>query len=150
MSDMNTLGISGNLCADPESHTFDDGAVIAKLRLASNRRISKDKEKTTYVDVEVRGQDAEFALSYMKKGSKVHVTGLLDLDTWDDKVSGQKRSKHRILATTIGFGYSSGKPGGDGGNEGGGAEPAPAKTAKGGRGKKAAAPDVGTGEDIPF
>lgn len=77
---------------------------VAVFRLVSNRRIKKRNgeydERATYIDVECWNQRAEYASSYIKKGTPVLITGQLETDEWTSK-DGQKRSKLKIYASEV-------------------------------------------------
>jgi single-strand DNA-binding protein len=75
------------------------------------------REETTFVDVTLWGRTAEIAGEYLKKGRPVFIEGRLQLDTWDDKQSGQKRSKLKVVGE--GLQLLGGRPGGGGGGGGG-------------------------------
>ena len=75
------------------------------------------REEVTFVDVTFWGRTAEVAGEYLKKGRPVFIEGRLQLDTWDDKQSGQKRSKLKVIGETMQMLGS--RPGGSGGGEGG-------------------------------
>ncbi len=96
---------------------------MAELGLAINRIYSAEngekREETTFVDVTLWGRTAEIAGEYLKKGRPVFIEGRLQLDTWDDKQTGQKRSKLKVVGEGIQLLGSRG--GGEGG--GGGGEP---------------------------
>ncbi|HEY0789461.1 MAG TPA: single-stranded DNA-binding protein, partial [Chthoniobacterales bacterium] len=92
----------GNLTRDPEIRHTPKGTAVAELGLAVNRVIPADeggekREEVTFVDVPVWGRQAEVAQQYLTKGRSVFIEGRLQLDTWDDKQSGQKRSKLRVV-----------------------------------------------------
>src|SRR5207237_2157621 len=79
------------------------------------------REEVTVVDVTFWGSTAEVADEYLKKGRPVFIEGRLQLDTWDDKQSGQKRSKLKVIGETMqmlgsprGGGAANGGDGGDG------------------------------------
>ena len=59
------------------------------------------REEVTFVDVTFWGRTAEIAGEYLKKGRPVFIEGRLQLDTWDDKQSGQKRSKLKVIGETM-------------------------------------------------
>lgn len=103
----NKVIIGGNLTRDPELKYTPQGTAIARVGLAINSKYTtKDgtkKEETTFVDVDAFGKTAENAAKYLKKGSSILVEGRLKLDTWDDKTTGQKRSKLGVLADSIQF-----------------------------------------------
>lgn len=92
----------GNLTRDPEIKTIGSGSTLANLSIAVNRRYTaangEKREEVTYVDVAFWGKQAEvFSRLNVRKGTPIFVEGRLQLDTWEDKQSGQKRSKLRVL-----------------------------------------------------
>jgi len=97
----------GNLTRDPEVRYTPKGTAIANIGLAVNRSYTTEageqKEEVTFVDIEVWGRQAETASQYLKKGSPLFVEGRLRLDQWDDKESGQKRSKLKIVCERFQF-----------------------------------------------
>jgi len=103
----------GNLTRDPEVRYTPKGTAIAKLGLAVNRRWTTEtgeaKEEVTFVDVEVWGRQAETVGQYLSKGKPIFVEGRLRLDSWDDKESGQKKSKLKVVCERFQF---IGAPGG--------------------------------------
>ena len=99
--------IVGNLTRDVELKRTPSGNAVAKFGVAVNRKY-KDasgemKEKTNYYDVDVWGKQAETVAQYIGKGSSVLVDGRLDQDHWEDKTTGQKRSKTFVVAKNIQF-----------------------------------------------
>lgn len=97
----------GNLTRDPEVKYTPKGTAICQLGMAINRywkdENGQDKEEVTFVDVEVWGKQAETASKYLSKGRPVFIEGRLKLDTWDDKESGQKRSKMKVVCERMQF-----------------------------------------------
>jgi single-strand DNA-binding protein len=99
------------------------GSAVCDLGLAVNRQYTLDsgekREEVTFVDVVLWARLAEIAGEYLKKGRPVFIEGRLQLDTWDDKQSGQKRSKLRVIGETMQL--LGGRPpgAGGGGSEGG-------------------------------
>jgi single-strand DNA-binding protein len=91
---------------------------------------------------------AEIAAEYLKKGRPVFIEGRLQLDTWDDKQSGQKRSKLRVIGENM---QLLGSP--RGGTAAGGAEGGDDDRARGGttppRPAAAGAPEPDD-DEIPF
>jgi len=107
MSSFNKVILLGNLTRDPELRFTPKGTAVAKLGLAVNRVWTNEggekKEEVTFVDVDVFGRTAENCGQYLKKGRPVLIEGRLKLDQWDDKQSGQKRSKLGVVAETVQF-----------------------------------------------
>lgn len=122
----------GNLTRDPELRYTPKGTAVAKLGLAVNRtwktETGETKEEVTFVDVDAFGRQAETIGQYCKKGRPLFIEGRLRLDTWDDKQTGQKRSKLGIVLESFQF-LGSGNRSEGGSHEGSGsfesAAPAP-------------------------
>jgi single-strand DNA-binding protein len=105
MANLNRVLLIGNLTRDPELRYTPKGTAVTEIGLAVNRVYTGEdgerKEETTFVDVTLWARLAEIAGQYLKKGRPVFVEGRLQLDTWDDKQTGQKRSKLRVVAENI-------------------------------------------------
>lgn len=104
----NKVILLGNLTRDPELRTLPStGNSYARLGLAVNRRYTaKDgslKEETTFVDIDAFGRSAETIAKYCTKGSGLLVEGRLKLDQWDDKNTGEKRSKLGVVLENFTF-----------------------------------------------
>ncbi len=117
MANLNKVYLMGNLTRDPELRRLPSGSAVTELGLALNRTYTgKDGEKreeVTYVDVTVWDRQAETCVEYLKKGKPVHVEGYLKMDSWEDKTTGEKRSKLKIQADRVQF--LGGRDGGGGG-----------------------------------
>src|SRR2546422_10909052 len=102
MANFNKVLLMGNLTRDPEVRYTPKGTAVAAIGLAVNRVWTTDtgekKEEVTFVDVDLWSRNAEIAGQYLHKGSPLFVEGRLQLDTWDDKQTGQKRSKIKVVA----------------------------------------------------
>ena len=158
MANLNKVLLMGNLTKDPELRYTPKGTAVGDLAMAVNRRVSDGNgnwsDETTFVDITVWGNTAENAQKYLSKGRGVFVEGRLQLDTWEDKQSGQKRSKLKIVAETLQF-LPDGKGGGGGGRpSGGGGNSSSSQGSSSGspQGGSAADPSDYDGEedDIPF
>jgi single-strand DNA-binding protein len=105
MSSLNKVMLMGNLTRDVELRYTPKGSAVADIGMAINRVWTNDQgqrqEDTTYVDVTLWGRSAEIAQQYLSKGSGVMIEGRLHLDTWDDKTSGQKRSKLKVVGEAL-------------------------------------------------
>ena len=159
MASLNKVFLMGNLTRDPELRVTPKGTPICQFGLAVNRQFKDDsgqtRDETTFVDIEAWGRQGETIAKYCSKGRPLFVEGRLKLDTWDDKTTGQKRSKMRIVLEN--FQFLGGREGGGapGGAAAGPAEDGadqtverhspPPRSAP----KPAAAPD-NIDEDIPF
>lgn len=103
--DLNTVIIAGCLTRDPELKYTQSGRAVCTVSIA-NTRFYKDKsgekkEDTTFIDATVWDKFAEYVGTKMLKGRPVVIEGRLKSDSWEDKTSGQKRSKIQIMAARI-------------------------------------------------
>ena len=148
MASFNKVILLGNLTRDPEVRYTPKGTAVTELGMAVNRVYTAEngekREDTTFVDVTLWGRTAEIAGEYLKKGRPVFIEGRLQLDTWDDKQSGQKRSKLKVVGEGLQLiGSRPGGGGGGGGDEEGSAALRSSKPAP----PKASEPDE---DEIPF
>jgi single-strand DNA-binding protein len=155
MANLNKVMLIGNLTRDPELRHTPSGKSVAELGLAINRSWTNDQgqkqEDTTFVDVSVWGRQAEVIQQYVTKGSPIYIEGRLQLDSWDDKATGQKRSKLRVICEN--FQFLGGKAGSPGTNSGGGSSERPSQgtPSRAPKGASAApADDFQEDDDIPF
>jgi single-strand DNA-binding protein len=155
MPNLNKVMLMGNVTRDPEIKYTPKGTAVTELGIAVNRQYTADngekREDTTFVDVTLWGRQAEVAAEYLKKGRPVFIEGRLQLDTWEDKQSGQKRSKIKVIGEQMQLLGSRQDSGGGGGGEpssGGGSRPSrPAPPPK----KTSPDPDLDAeSDDIPF
>jgi single-strand DNA-binding protein len=120
--------------------------------MAVNRVYSAEngekREETTFVDVTLWGRTAEIAGEYLKKGRPVLIEGRLQLDTWDDKQSGQKRSKLKVVGE--GLQLLGGRPGAGDGGGGGGNDEGGTRSSRPAPPPRAAAPAGPDDDEIPF
>jgi single-strand DNA-binding protein len=119
MASLNKVMLIGNLTREPEVRYTPKGSAVCDLGIAVNRTYVTDSgekmQETTYVDVVVWSRLAEIAAQYLHKGSPVFIEGRLQMDTWEDKATMQKRTKLRVVADNLQF---LGRR--EGGDEGGG------------------------------
>src|ERR1700756_5195740 len=147
---LNRVMLIGRLTRDPELRYTPSGTAVCNLALATNRYGSdpatgERKEFTDYHDIVVWNQGnrklAETTAQYLQKGRLVYVEGRLQTRSWEDKQTGQKRSKTEVNASDVQFldgrGDAAGAPGGAG-------------VGAGGEGDVAAAGGDVDPDDIPF
>ena len=121
MASFNKVILLGNLTRDPEVRYTPKGTAVAELGMAVNRVYTAEngekREETTFVDVTLWGRTAEIAGEYLKKGRPVFIEGRLQLDSWEDKTSRQKRSKLKVVGEGLQLlgarPSGSGSPGGE-------------------------------------
>ena len=127
MANLNKVMLIGNLTAAPEVRQTPRGNSLTELRLAVNRVSSgpnegERREETTFLDVTCWGRTGEVAAQYLSKGRPVFIEGRLQMDTWEDKQTGQRRSRIRIIAENLQLlgGREGGQQGGGNYGNGGG------------------------------
>jgi single-strand DNA-binding protein len=168
MASYNKVILMGNLTRDPEIRNTQSGMAVCSASIAVNEKF-KDaqgewQERSTFVDVTIWGKRGEAFAKYHKKGASAFIEGKLRLDQWEDKQSGQKRSKLFVVGDNWEFvgggregaGQGGGQGGGGGGgNWGGDQASAPAQSSQSSSGggdswgaPAAAAPD--NFDDTPF
>lgn len=160
MANLNKVMLIGNLTRDPELRHTPKGSAVADLSVAVNRKTQDGnggwKDETTFVDVTVWGSTAENAHKYLSKGRGVFIEGRLQMDMWDDKATGQKRSKLKVVAENLQF-LPDGKGSGGGSGVGGarysgedGQEGGAGESGNRSGGSPAAIEDYQEEDDIPF
>lgn len=99
--------ITGNLTRDPELRTTPNGSSVCSFSVAVNRVYrdsnGEQKEDVSFIDCSAWGKLGEMIGQYAKKGAGVLVSGRLDQRSWEDKNSGQKRSRVEIVVEDFNF-----------------------------------------------
>lgn len=107
MAYLNKVFLIGNLTRDPELRVTPKGTAICQFGLAVNRQFKDEsgatRDETTFIDIEAWGKQGELVAKYLAKGSPAMVEGRLKLDQWEDKQSGQKRSKLKVVLDNVQF-----------------------------------------------
>ena len=103
---MNNVNFIGNLTRDVEFRILTTGAKVAKFSIAVNRRRKNTngqyEDETCFIEVETWGRTAEVASDYLKKGSKIGVSGHLKQESWKDS-NGNNRTKHIVALEKLDF-----------------------------------------------
>jgi single-strand DNA-binding protein len=154
MANFNKVYLMGNLTRDPEMRVTPKGTAICQFGLAISRswkdESGQTREETAFVDIEAWGKQGEVIAKYCSKGRPLFVEGRLKFDQWEDKTSGQKRSKLKVVLENFQFigGRGDGAPGAGPAS----GESAEAGEASAGRApaKAPAAPKDPVDEDVPF
>ncbi|AMG72764.1 single-stranded DNA-binding protein [Sphingopyxis granuli] len=123
---VNKVILIGNLGADPEIKSFQNGGRIANIRIATSeswkdRMTGERKERTEWHNVVINGDGLVGVVErYLKKGSKVYVEGSLRTRKWQDR-DGNDRYTTEVVIAGMGGALTmlDGAPGG-GGSRGGG------------------------------
>jgi|TARA_B100000029_G_scaffold483259_1_gene534269 single-strand DNA-binding protein len=125
MANFNKVILVGNLTRDPELRHIPSGTAVTDLGLAVNRNwtdrnTNQKNEETTFVDITCWGRTAEIACEYLRKGRPVLIEGRLQMDSWDDRETGQKRTKLKVVCDNLQMlgGRGDGNSGGGGGGGG--------------------------------
>ena len=126
----NKVILMGNLTRDPETRTTPNGQTVTNFSLAVNRTWKgadgQQNEDVSYIDCVAWGKLGEIIAQYLGKGRAVLVSGRLDQRSWDDKESGQKRSKIEVVVEDFNFVGD----GAGGGSEGGAGAPRSSSSSK--------------------
>ncbi len=119
--------VAGNVTRDPEMRATPSGAQACNFTIAVNRVFrgsdGNQQEQTSFIDCVAWGKSGETIAQYVRKGSALIVSGRIEQRSWEDKTSGQRRSRVEIIVDDFSF-----VGGGDGaGRSAGGSAPRAAK-----------------------
>ncbi len=107
MASLNKVLLIGNLTRDPELRVTPKGTAICQFGLAVNRQYKDEsgatRDETAFIDVEAWGKQGELVSKYLQKGSPAFIEGRLKFDSWEDKQSGQKRNKLKVVLENVQF-----------------------------------------------
>lgn len=103
MASFNKVILVGNLTRDPDVKYTNGGTAVCEVGLAVNRTwfdksSNQKKEEVTFVDCTLWGRTAEVAGEYLAKGNSVLIEGRLQTDSWEDKETGKRRTKLKVVA----------------------------------------------------
>lgn len=142
--EINNVQLAGRLTRDPDLKHTPSGLAICEIGLAVTRFYkSKDgerKEDTLFINITAFDKQAEFLGDKLRKGRPIYVEGRLVFDQWEDKSTGQKRSKIEVRANRVQILDWDDQGGGGGQRSGGG------NYDRSGQGGSEPAPE----DDIPF
>lgn len=101
MASYQQLTALGNVTRDIELRYLAKGTAVARVSIAINRKWKSEsgeqKEEVTFLDLDVFGKQAEILSQYVRKGDPLFVTARLRNESWEDKQTGQKRSKLAVV-----------------------------------------------------
>jgi single-strand DNA-binding protein len=107
MAYLNKVLLIGNLTRDPELRVTPKGTAICQFGLAVNRQFKDEsgatRDETAFIDIEAWGKQGELVSKYLQKGSPAFIEGRLKFDSWEDKQSGQKRNKLKVVLENVQF-----------------------------------------------
>ena len=157
---INKVILIGNLGADPEVRTFQNGGKVCNLRIATSetwrdKQSGERRERTEWHSVAIFSEPlVRVAEQYLRKGSKIYVEGQLETRKWQDQ-SGQDRYSTEVVLrpyrSELTMLDSRGAGGGGGGQQGG--DPQGGDPQGGGsddRGGPGGGGGGGTDDEIPF
>ena len=98
MANLNSVSLTGNTTKDIDHRTTQSGTEVANVTIAVNGFKEGD---TSYIDLTMFGKTAEVASKYISKGQQIGVTGRLKQESWEDKTTGQKRSKLVVIVDNL-------------------------------------------------
>jgi len=121
MPSFNKVILMGNFTRDPELRQTQSGTSVCRFSIAVNRSYNAQdgsaRDETCFVEVDCFGKSAENIAKFFSKGKPILLEGRLRQDSWEDKTSGQKRTKLMVVLERFEF-VGSARDGG--GNAGGG------------------------------
>ncbi len=123
---VNKVILIGNLGADPEVRTFQNGGKVCNLRIATSERwrdrnTGENREKTEWHNVAIFAERlADLAAQYLRKGSKVYIEGQLETRKWQDQNGKDRYTTEVVLRPYRGEMTFLDSPGGGQGGGGGG------------------------------
>ena len=119
--------VAGNLTRDPEVRTTSNGANVCSFTIAANRvyrdNSGEQKEAVSFIDCSAWSGLGDMIGQYAKKGTGVLVSGRLDQHSWDDKATGQRRSRVEVVVED--FIFAGGRDSGGGASSSGDPDTAP-------------------------
>ena len=163
MANLNKVMLIGRLTRDPEMRAFASGGRVASFGFAVNNRKKNQQtgeweDDPVFLDCDAFnrgefGKTADLIERYLHKGSQAYIEGHLKLDKWDDKTTGEKRQKIKIVVEAVQF--LDHRPAGEGGAPRSSAPArAPQRYASSNGYNEAPTdagePPAGGGDDIPF
>lgn len=146
----------GNFTRDPELRQTQSGTSVCRFSIAVNRSFSAQdgslRDETCFIEIDSFGKTAENISKFFSKGKPILVEGRLRQDNWDDKTTGQKRSKLLVVLERFEF-VGSARDSGNYGNSGDSDYERGAPQARGGnysRPAQKAPPSEMEDDDVPF
>lgn len=161
MASLNKVIIAGHLTRDVEIRYTPTGRAIGRMGMALNHvyytQQDEKREEVSFVDIDCFGAKAETLAKYVSKGTFLIVEGRLKQDSWEDRQTGQKRSRLLVILESFTFapsGQDSDRSGHDSRGQSAGGRTAPQ-----GRGAERTQPDLpqedqdeayDPDDDVPF
>jgi single-strand DNA-binding protein len=107
MANLNKVMLMGNLTREPQLSYLPSQTAVVALGLAVNRTWKsadgEKKQEVCFIDCVAFGKSAETLNKYLSKGQLIFVEGRLSFESWKDKDSGKRRTKHRVIVEKFQF-----------------------------------------------
>ncbi len=107
MPSFNKVILMGNLTRDPELRQTQSGTSVCRFSIAVNRSYNSQdgssRDETCFVEIDCFGRSAENIAKYFTKGKPILIEGRLRQDSWEDKQTGQKRTKLMVVLERFEF-----------------------------------------------
>ncbi len=103
---LNKVFLMGNLTREPELRYTPGGAAVCEFGIAINRTFTSNnqtREEVCFVDIVVWGKSGELCQRYLSKGSLALIEGRLQYEQWEDKTTGRRSSRLRVVADNVQF-----------------------------------------------
>lgn len=108
MKDINSVFLIGRLTKDIQEgmlrHIGANNTAVLDISIGVSESVKQNEQyvdKPNFFDITVWGKLAEFVAKYATKGQQLGISGRLQQQTWQDKTTGQNRSKVVIVAEEI-------------------------------------------------
>jgi single-strand DNA-binding protein len=92
---MNTLNIICRLTREPEITFTTSGKAVTNFGIAWDVGYG-DNKRACFIDCKLWGERGENFARFVKKGHQVGLTCQLDMESWEDKATSKKRTKHTL------------------------------------------------------
>ncbi len=155
MSSFNKVILMGNLTRDPELRQTQSGTSVCRFAIAVNRSYNSQdgssRDETCFVEIDCFGKSAENIAKFFSKGKPILVEGRLRQDSWEDKQSGQKRTKLMVVLERFEFvGGARDNASNGGGYDADYSAPQPRSNAGGTRQSQRSRSEDVEDDDVPF
>lgn len=103
---INHVAVVGNLTRDAELRSTAGGSCVMHFGVAVNDRAKNPRtgeweDRPNFIDCTMFGTRAESVSRFLHKGAKVAIEGKLRWSQWDDRKTGEKRSKVEVIVDEI-------------------------------------------------
>lgn len=104
---LNQVQIGGNIVRDPDSKFLQNGTAVCEFTIAINRKRKRQDgqvaEEAAFIGCVAFGKQAEVIAAHFVKGNRICCVGRLAQDSWEDKKTGEKKSKTKVIVENFHF-----------------------------------------------